>query len=77
MGHSQFSQLLFQLQIYSLETCETIVFIALAVRLTIHTIRLIIGFCHRMAGRGRAAVQREANFSSRPPNHAGDLPILP
>jgi hypothetical protein len=44
MGHAQFTDVLSQVRIYTFEVCETLLFIALAVSLTIHTIRLIISF---------------------------------
>jgi hypothetical protein len=44
MGHAPFSDVLFQVRIYAFEICETFLSIALAVSLTIHTIRLIIRF---------------------------------
>jgi len=47
MGQPQFHEFLFQLRLYIFDFCETLLFIALALSLTIHTIRRIIEFGRR------------------------------
>jgi hypothetical protein len=44
MGEAQLGNLLYLIRLFAFEICETLVFVALAVSLTIHTIRLIIEF---------------------------------
>ena len=47
MGASDFSHILFLVRMYVFEVCETFLFIALAVGLTVHTVRLIVEFGRR------------------------------
>lgn len=59
MGHPQFSDLLFQIRLDAFEICETIVFVAFAVALAFHTIKLIIDFGRRGVGRSLGTERRE------------------
>jgi hypothetical protein len=59
MGHPQLSDLLFQIRLDAFEICETIVFIAFAVALAFHTIKLIVDFGRRGSGRSLGAGRRE------------------
>ena len=44
MEQFDFSHFLFLIRLYALEICETLVFVAIAISLTVHTFRLIIAF---------------------------------
>ncbi len=47
MGQTEFANLFYMIRLIVFDACETLVFIALAVSLTTHTIRLTIDFARR------------------------------
>jgi hypothetical protein len=44
MGHSRFLDFLFQVRLYAFAICETLLFIALTIALTIHSVSSIVHF---------------------------------
>ena len=64
MGQMEVVSLLSQIRLYTFEVCETVVFIALAISLTIHTIKLIVEF----GPRGNGSESRtKSDASALPP----------